>query len=667
MPAITPHGSERGQWTVGSPNITAELLNNVFIYLQQGTTTTSTKKIVKNTPVAATSGITTNKTKEDHYTNDTGEDVTSFYNIIFDNINRFFNVNGKERLVGPTENNRPIDYSALLGAYYRSKLVYPDGTVAVALSNDELQAVYQFVDPIVSQINNELARSNNSPISAAQYLDSFGKSPKENHSTILKALVFCGIPEEKRSSMFGKKSENANNVLETVFNTLEFIRTPLRILIAETEVSDKVAQSKDTVRNPREKAKGTISPVDQQWTHLISGMKQTVTDFSNSDKLFSAISQIEHVTFNLNNCFGTENARITVMSEVAKFLEGKGATDESVALQLDGLRKSVVESSQGTLSAEAVYAMPVFTLFNTLILQWRNAYTLEKQAKEQALLEVQGLNASSSADVEKARGFSSEIEVLKKDLQSKVQELAELTSKLEQITQEKHTAASVSHENNQQVLELNQLQQTQTALTQENTQLQQTNTQLVQENTALKAQLQQIKAPPVDPKIDNLQPAKQQALDVLFELGSKDKNDQNLIDYCKQMSKKLQAAPDIESIHAINQQAKILNTISTTINEIANTLKADDFVSHRGRNKAKAIKEALRTMDVGDRVKLVTKYTNKLDGDYPYSNGLITALSHQRARIFKTSKSTSVKTFWSKVTPVVEEAAVNPEKKPTQT
>lgn len=579
MPTIELNEDEQAEWTTtGDASIIGGMLSNVFLFLKEQISPEhlSLKKKFKHILTRSPKGESAQGEDDQELS------VEEFYERILTNINNTFNPNGTARLSGSLKEGRPMDCSALLGAYFRSKLTYTDGSSVVKLTQEQLDAVYNFVQPLVDQINKE---KHNEGMTPEIYLQSFEKSPRDNHALVIFELIFNGIPKEQRKAIFDEQSDNAKNaeaLLHLTLNIVEFMRTPLRVLVAETQATEGQAK--------HSQGASPISAVDQQWTQLMSSIQIQLKKFSDKTKEPSlARGNILELIPKFQRCFGVENTRLTVMGERNEFLLGEGATDESVAEYVDGLRAEVLEIHKATISAEDVQKIPVGGLVDTIRRRWDELYQSERTAKEQAVAENETLQASLSE-------AQSRIEKLEGDLSSLNQAVTEYKAELEKRPME-------------------------------------------------------VALPPIDleqpselkPDLPGVNEAKA-AVMALAVFGEKDKR---LSDHCLKILDQLAAAQDTQTIQTLSQEIKTLTAVSTAIKSIVKTLEADDIVSHSGRDKAGKIEQALSEMAIEDRLKLVTSQGKALgpEAAFPQSKALIEALSIQRSRIFKREQSASLRMF----------------------
>lgn len=725
MPTIKLIEEEQVQWTGGDKNLTSTMLLNVMIFLQN-TTTKTVKKPIPPGKLIIRQGVT----QEDHYISDDGVDVTAFYQRVNENILELFDKQGRSRLVSSTlkiDERLPVDYSALLGAYFRSKAKYPDGESIVTLNDDQLNAVYKFVEPlIVGKMN-----AHGEPLSAKEYLDSFSKTPKDNHREVITALIFNGISEEQRKQMFKAKYAKApDDLLTTVINAVEFMRTPFSVLSAEEEAAKQVAKlqevndvkayklakelADEAVRTgkppvvlprPPGDVAPKVSPLDLQWTQLMSGMKRAVDNVlqhkKDKDNLKTdAETAKDHLLAVIPKCngsFGIANAEHILGLKFAKknkaFLEslgGPGSTQESTAEYIAALRANVLSGAPGTLTKELVDKMSLTILVSTLVEQWKIAHdaamtqvvSLQKElaTKTAAIRELETQLAplkqqviESEAQLSLAQAAN---EDLKRELQASRSQVASLTSK---VAEQETTIIGLAAKNKElqaqldasgEILEEDSDKRV-ARLHEENQELRAAAALQVEVVTGFKAELvtarDAVNLPPSESGrgLDSLSggPARSEQSRLLKEafldaLRTLDREaarpDDKLEKYIKYNFSVIDSLSDSD-LKAIKGKVEQLTVIMSAVNIIVKTLKAGDLLFNTGENKAKRIEGALRGIGIEDRLKLVAldskKNSKEASTEYPECSSLIEALSSQRALIFKSSEAASFRLFKSQMKP----------------
>ena len=234
MPTIALSGQDQEQWTHGSPAALSNMLLNGFMFLQESTT-------VKNKAKHMVEGV----------------DATTAYSKVFTNITNMFSPMGNAKLRSGTlkdKSNQFLDYSALLGAYFRSSINGKDGDPIVGLSADQLVAVYNFVQPLVPP--NTTAKA---------YLDGLAGTPSAKHKAVLKELLFLGVtPDERANMVKSKYREKADDFIDSMLSVVDFMRTPFSVLDAQ-EAAEVAAAKKSGVAVK-------TSGVDLQWSSMQKGV-----------------------------------------------------------------------------------------------------------------------------------------------------------------------------------------------------------------------------------------------------------------------------------------------------------------------------------------------------------------------------------------------------------
>lgn len=151
----TIRSEELAQWTPARPAIISEILIHGLGFLESTTS---------------------------------GENVSPGYQKATANILAAFAPTGASTLKISQHGKSPLDGSALLGAYFRSKKG-TNGQPIISLTEEQIAAVHKFVEPIVYQ-----------GYTPQHYLDSFNGKPTDNHQRGFKTNYFSGDIRRRASS-----------------------------------------------------------------------------------------------------------------------------------------------------------------------------------------------------------------------------------------------------------------------------------------------------------------------------------------------------------------------------------------------------------------------------------------------------------------------------------
>jgi myosin heavy subunit len=363
MPKNTLRKDEIEQWTHGRPNAISEILINGFSLLKESTTER------------------TGDGQEARYKVDK-IDVTALYQKVTANIFDKFTIKGDNKIAIREHNKPEVDGSALLGAYFRSSLIGADDHNIVELSKQELQAIYDFVEPLVPAVPQG--------VTAKMWLDSFEGSAHEKHKKVLNALIFQGITEEEKASMFkGKYKGNVDDMLDSMLNIVDFMRTPFRILDSE-EAAIK-AQAK------KRGGQAKLSGIDLQWTTMLKAFQTSMNSMIALKHASKQKDDAEIIKGGLHETlmwcqgsFGIENTRYQMRAEFAAETEkskqlfqqiltvlGFAGEDPEAALPVissyvHDFRETLIQSNAE--KADAIRAMPLTQLFTEYADVWQKRY-----------------------------------------------------------------------------------------------------------------------------------------------------------------------------------------------------------------------------------------------------------------------------------------------------
>jgi hypothetical protein len=438
MMPIELKSEEQEQWTIGSPNLLSEMLMNTVLLLREVTTEKNKKN---GQEVYSVSNV----------------NMTSAYAQVLTNITELIAPTGASKLqsVALKEKGRPLDYSALLGAYFRSKVTQPDAQPLVILSDDQKSSVYKFVAPLVPE--------NCTP---EKFLDSFNRTPKENHKAVLDMLIFKGITSDQKAQMFKEKYRNgAERLLDSILTIVEFMRTPFGVLDAESENAVKNAKAMGL-------AAAKTSGIDLQFSSMINAMKESIEVILRvkSGKISPEVMDLKEKMLNaLNKCNGsfgianerykfakiilnlrneaesTLNERNKLTESTQKFLQELGtlgntleAASAEITPYLSQLRKIVLENSNHTLSKDDIDAMPLTTLISTYGTQLGDTARQWQAAFEQVTTEKTSLSNKLTMVEEQLNKLQIQEQKLQAEMQKQASHLIDVTSEVTSLS-EKNT------------------------------------------------------------------------------------------------------------------------------------------------------------------------------------------------------------------------------------
>ncbi|QMT60769.1 hypothetical protein [Legionella sp. PC997] len=334
--------NELSQWTQGEPDLIAKLLFNLFCFLKEAT----------------------NKGKD-----------TPEYKKIMDNIANFISLRGDQRLHIPQPSKAAIDASALLGAYLRLGIKLNDKPI-VELSEEQIDIVHTFVKPLIPE-----------GFTPQKFFDSLEGTPSQKHKKILHLLLFKDIAPQRPKELFeGKYADKVNNLLDSILNLADFMRTPFSVLPEEERAA--VAEAKRTG-----KGQAQTSGIDLQWTSMCKAIEQSLQDIINlkKSKAKQALIFSDEIRASLEQCrkcFGIANARYEVVKEFAKeakrheevlnetfqnlgFPQGN---QEKINQYIRDFRNNLLEKEKDPKKAEALQSMTLIQLINVYDAQWRAAF-----------------------------------------------------------------------------------------------------------------------------------------------------------------------------------------------------------------------------------------------------------------------------------------------------
>ncbi|WP_454784108.1 hypothetical protein [Legionella sp. WA2024007413] len=390
--------NELSQWTQGEPDLIAKLLFNLFCFLKEAT----------------------NKGKD-----------TPEYKKIMDNIANFISLRGDQRLHIPQPGKAAIDASALLGAYLRLGIKLNDKPI-VELSEEQIDIVHTFVKPLIPE-----------GFTPQKFFDSLEGTPSQKHKKILHLLLFKDIAPQRPKELFeGKYADKVNNLLDSILNLADFMRTPFSVLPEEERAA--VAEAKRTG-----KGQAQTSGIDLQWTSMCKAIEQSLQDIINlkKSKAKQALIFSDEIRASLEQCrkcFGIANARYEVVKEFAKeakrheevlnetfqnlgFPQGN---QEKINQYIRDFRKSLMEKEPQR--AEALQDMPLTQLINVYHAQWQAVLDKIRKELSASQEELQQTNQTLKQTTLTLEESNKQLELLKQEHAKLEHDADETSKKLEQ-------------------------------------------------------------------------------------------------------------------------------------------------------------------------------------------------------------------------------------------
>ncbi|HHF7374228.1 hypothetical protein [Legionella bozemanae] len=458
MPSLK--ANELSQWTDGDADLLSKLLLYLFLFMK-----TATNK---------------------------GKDTNSAYKRVEENIRNFISVRGDDRLHIPVLNRASIDASALLGAYLRQDIVLK-GKPIVELSEEQIQVVYDFVKPLIPE-----------GFTPKKFFDSLEGSPAKKHVTILKLLIFKGIPTEDQQAMFKPKyAKKVDDLLDSILNLVEFMRTPFNVLDLE-EIASKAAAKQ------LGKEQASTSGIDLQWASLYNAINRCLQDIitlkkGKIGKAEEFLDQIKQFLGTCQKCFGVANAGYKIKKEVLAEVQ-KQETEQSEALKILGFpegnpakinhyitafRESLIQKEPE--KAEAINNMTLTQLINTYAAQWQAALDKIKRellsSKEELQKTKDTLQQKESVFAEseiQLQSIKQQHETLKLQLDEANRQLKQQHSELERLQKVESTSKETITKLKEEIERIRiDIQQKSTALVQLEEQFQ----AVKKENEELKSKL----------------------------------------------------------------------------------------------------------------------------------------------------------------------------------
>ncbi|HHF0525719.1 TPA: hypothetical protein ACTUT5_002323 [Legionella anisa] len=515
MPSLK--ANELSQWTDGDADLLSKLLLYLFLF-----TKTATNK---------------------------GKDTNSAYQKVEENIRNFISVRGDDRLHIPVLNRASIDASAMLGAYLRQHMVLK-GKPIVELSEEQIQAVHDFVKPLIPE-----------EFTPKKFFDSLEGSPAQKHVTILKLLIFKGISTEDQKAMFKPKyAEKIDDLLDSILKLVEFMRTPFSVLDLEEMASKAAAKQLG-------KEQASTSGIDLQWASLYNAINRCLQDIvtlkkGKIGKAEELLDQIKQFLGTCQKCFGVANAGYKIKKEVLSEVQ-KQESEQIEALKILGfpegnpvkVTRYISDFRQSLMGNdpeknEAIKTMTLTQLINTYAAQWQAA--LNKIKNELAL-------------------SKEELQKTKNTLQQKESALAESDIQLQSVRQKYETLIRESSETNiklqQQRLELERLKTVESTSTETITKLEKeiekTRRDAQQKNTAL-VQLE-----------EQLQVVKKETEELKSKLSSAKKHGQTILELQKQLTA-LQKDNELlhQQLEAEKQTTKPMSEVTSEVSQLKSRLES---------------------------------------------------------------------------------------------
>ncbi|WP_454781215.1 hypothetical protein [Legionella sp. WA2022007384] len=438
---------ELSQWTHGEPDLMGRLLFNLFIFLKEAT----------------------NK----------GKDSPQYLKIM-DNIANFISLLGPQRLHIHQQDKPAIDASALLGAYLRLGIKHNDKPI-VELDNEQIAVVHAFVKPLIHEA-----------FTPEQFFASIEGTPSQKHKAILKMFIFKGISAEEQKEMFkGKYEDKVHELLDSILNLADFMRTPFRVLPEEEKAA--IAQAKKTG-----KGQAQTSGIDLQWTSMHKAIEQSLENIialkmkkssplkkNKAEEAQKALQQIKQSLGQCQKCFGVANAiyetqkefavearRLEeVHSETFKTLGFPEANQEKINKYISDFREILIKIDPE--NAKAIQAMTLTQLIK-LYGDQSNA-SFEKKRKELASTqeELQKTSELVKQKTDALQESHSQLQTLQQEYEHLKLQIDEATQKLEQQGIELTRLQKVESAAKQTIeQQKNELQQTRSALEELKIQLQ---------------------------------------------------------------------------------------------------------------------------------------------------------------------------------------------------
>jgi hypothetical protein len=453
MPKNALRKDEIEQWTHGRPNAISEILINGFAVLKETAT--------ERTGDGAEARYKVGKV-----------DVTAIYQKVTTNIFDKFTIKGQHKLAIRELNKADIDGSALLGAYFRSSLIGADGQGIVALNEQELKAVYDFVESLVP--------AEPHGVTPKLWLDSFEGTAKEKHKKVLTALIFQGVSEEERASMFKEKyEEHVNNMLDSMLNIVDFMRTPLRTLDNEEAAIKLLAKKAGGVAK--------TSGVDLQWGSMLKAFQTSMDQMIAQKHISKQRSDAELIKDGLHETlmwcqgsFGIENTRYQMSTEFAletakgsqafkQIQDTLGFAEEDPETAFPVISAYVHEFRENLIKAdaekaEAIRAMPLKQLFTEYADVWQKSYDALKAqftAAQKETSEAREQVAAKQVTIEQQIAQLDEIRVA---LESGKKQILVLERQFKDATEKAKLDASIASSGMLQNIELESMRDKMRAL-----------------------------------------------------------------------------------------------------------------------------------------------------------------------------------------------------------